>query len=41
LTGPSHAVASSRAQVNTADNLALQEANKFLVSGKRVPKKRI
>ena len=41
LTGPSHAVAPSRAPVNTADNLALQEANKFLVSGKRVPKKRL
>ena len=41
LTGPSQPVVSSRAQVNTADNLALQEANKFLVSGKRVPKKRV
>jgi hypothetical protein len=30
----------SRALVNTSDNLALQEASRFSVTGKRVPKKR-
>ena len=30
----------SRALVNTADNLALQEASRFAVKGKRVPKKK-
>jgi hypothetical protein len=42
LRGPSHMISASRPAINTSDNLALQEANQYIVTGKRqrVPRKR-
>jgi hypothetical protein len=40
VVGTSSHHTSGRPQVNTADNLALIEASKYMVTGKRVPKKR-